>query len=1513
MNSAEQDEMACEVAIIGMAGRFPGARDMDAYRHSLREGIERISFFSDDELEVEMSAEDLSNPSFIKAGGILDDIDLFDASFFNISARTAEWMDPQQRLFLECAWAALEDAGYDVSACKGAIAVYAGTSLNTYILSRLPYLASMEDAMDAFQLSISNDKDHLATRVSYKLNLRGESLTVQTACSTSLVSVHLACQSLLSGQCDIALAGGVSIQVPQKTGYLYQDGMISSPDGHCRAFDDKARGTVKGSGLGIVVLKLLSEAIKDGDHIHAVIKGTAVNNDGNLKMGYTAPSIEGQSNVISKALAMAGVGADTISYIEAHGTGTPLGDPIEVEALTRAYRQHTDRKQFCAIGSVKTNIGHLDAAAGIAGLMKASLALKHKEIFPTLHFERGNGAIDFINSPFYVNNRLLEWKAGSGPRRAAVSSFGIGGTNAHAILEEAPARPPSGRSRPWQLLTISAKSAKALTGRAEELARYFENQPQANIADAIYTSNVGRQQFQYRQFIVARDRAETIEALNALAPSSRQPEPSLSGDSRLVFIFPGQGSQSVNMARSLYANEPEFRRRLDACASILKENAGLDLVGSIYPAVDAQQAASKLAQPEFTLPALFAIEYSLAQLWISWGVRPFAMIGHSYGEYVAACLAGVFSLEDGLKLAVGRGRLIQQLEAGAMTAVRLSQSELEEFLAGNLAIAAINSGRSSVVSGPLEEIERLEGRLAQRQLGFRRLGVPFAYHSAMMDPILDDFTSLVSKINLTAPTLPYISSMTGNWVQEGEATDPAYWARQMRHTVRFAAGIETLVSARCNVFLEVGPGQSLCTHLKQRAGRGKDLHIVASLDSASGASAEGAGALRALGQIWLAGVSVDWQGFYRDEKRQRLSLPTYPFDRQRYWVDTRGLKSNFSRAAKSEVQSIETRHDEDARVTIAHEVSGTRHDVERASLSQDFKGPRNDVEEDLVMIWGEVLGLKGIGIHDNFFDLGGDSLLATQVYARVKQSLYPAITLPQVLAHHTIAEFADVARQHTALEQPVKFEPSGIQPAPRDIELPMSFSQQRLWFVYQSAPDSPVHNLGNAIRMIGHLDVDALERSLAEIVRRHESLRTRFANIDGRLVQIVEPPLRLSLILEDLSRMPEGEHQQLVAKLATEEAQRPFILEVAPLFRARLIKLSDREYVALFCMHHIICDAWSFGVLVREIALLYEAYSNGRPSPLPELPIQYADYAFWQRQHLHGQAVEDQLAYWKRQLGGNLPVLKLPTDRPRPRAQTFRGANVPFVLNADLTEGLNALARHEGATLYTLLLAGFTLLLHRYTQQTDIIVGSPIAGRNTVETEGLIGLFLNTLALRSDCLGNPAFSRFLKGVQEVALNAFANQDLPFERIVEAVQPERSLGQNPIFQVFFNFQNTPMRPLEIEGLALSRLDFDNRAVGFDLIMNVVQDEDHLSGALQYSTDLFDSSTITRMIGHFERLLQSIVEQPGARLSVLEMLTDVEKQQRRMEDAEREKANRAGLKNARRRSIDISSEDNLALVN
>jgi len=875
-----------EVAVIGMACRFPGAENIDEFWINLQEGVESISFFHD--LELKSSGIDpalFNDPNYVRAGGILKDIEWFDASFFGYNPKEAELMDPQQRLFLECAWEALENAGYDSETYDGLIGVYAGSTLNNYLLN-LTGGRDVTGSITGFQVMMGNDKGHLCTRVSYKLNLQGPSVTVQTACSTSLVAVHLAFQGLLSGECDMTLAGGISINIPQKAGHLSQEGWIITLDGHCRAFDARAQGTVQGSGVGIVVLKRLTDAIADGDCIHAVIKGSAVNNDGSAKVGYTAPRIESQAKVIRAAQIMAEIEADTIGYLETHGTGTELGDPIEITALTQVFNANTGKRGFCALGSVKTNIGHLDACAGAAGLIKTILSLKHKTLPPSLHFETPNSRIDFRDSPFFVNNKLLKWKAGKTPRRAGVSSFGIGGTNAHVVLEEAPRVENSGRSRPWKLLTLSAKTSPALEIATDNLVKHLKQHPDINLADVAYTLHVGRRAFSHRRVLVCQDIDDTVSALE-----TRNPKRVLTGvqeynDRPVVFMFPGQGAQYVNMGLELYKVEPTFHEHVEQCAEILKSHLGIDLRDLMYPGKEqTKELSQQLDQTMNTQPSLFVMEYALARQLMSWGIQPQAMIGHSVGEYVAACLAGVFSLEDALVLVTIRGQLMQSQPGGAMFTVSLPEEEIQPKLGTELSLAAVNGTSLCVVSGPLDAVEVLQQQLTQQGLDCRRLHTSHAFHSVMMEPVMTSFIGHLKRVNLQAPRIPYLSNLTGTWITAAEATDANYWTKHLRQTVRFADGARKLLENPEWVLLEVGPGHTLSTLVRQHPQKKAAQVILSTVRHPKESQSDEEFLFNSLGRLWLAGVKVDWHGVYTRERRHRLPLPAYPFERQRYWVE----------------------------------------------------------------------------------------------------------------------------------------------------------------------------------------------------------------------------------------------------------------------------------------------------------------------------------------------------------------------------------------------------------------------------------------------------------------------------------------------------------------------------------------------------------------------------------------------------------------------------------------------------
>jgi acyl transferase domain-containing protein/acyl carrier protein len=875
-----------EIAIIGMACRFPGARTPEEFWRNLRDGVESIRPLSDAELDAAGVAPALrDDPNYVKAGATLEGIDLFDAAFFGFSPREAEVLDPQHRVFLECAWEAIEVAGYDPGRYPGAIGVYAGVGMNSYLLQNLAPNRRALAELGGFAVMLGNDKDFLPTLVSYKLDLRGPSLAVQTGCSTSLVAVHVAAQAVLNGECDIALAGGVSLDLPMGAGYLYQEGMIFSPDGHCRAFDAGARGTVVGSGVGVVVLKRLADAQADGDRIHAVIRGSAVNNDGAAKVGFTAPSVQGQAAVVAEAIDLAQVTVESISFIEAHGTGTPMGDPIEVAALHRVFRQRTAQRRFCALGSVKTNLGHLDTAAGVAGLIKVVLALQHGQIPANLHFSEPNPEIDLSDSPFYINNSLRGWPA-SGARRAGVSSFGIGGTNAHVVLEEAPEAAPSGPSRAWQVLPISARTEAAAEAAIDGLARHLEEVPGPDLADVAFSLAVGRKAFDCRRVIVARDRAEAADALRkrdgrllAHAGGGRAPS--------VTFLFSGQGSQYVGMGAGLYRDEPAFREQVDLCSEALEPLLGIRLSEVLYPSGrSGEEAGAALDETWLAQPALFVVEYALARVLSGWGIRPQAMLGHSLGEYVAACLAGVYSLEDALGLVAERGRLMQGMSPGGMLAVSLSEEWARDFADGRLSLAAVNAPAICVLSGELGPIENAGQQLQREGVACSRLRTSHAFHSWMVEPILDAFAARVARVHMAEPCIPFVSNVTGRWATAAEVTDPSYWAGHLRRTVRFADGLATVLAEPDQVLVEIGPGRVLAGLSKGHPAR-SDQPVLTTLPDSQESKPEVALLLETLGRLWLHGVGVEWGGVFAGQRRRRVPLPTYPFERRRHWIKAR--------------------------------------------------------------------------------------------------------------------------------------------------------------------------------------------------------------------------------------------------------------------------------------------------------------------------------------------------------------------------------------------------------------------------------------------------------------------------------------------------------------------------------------------------------------------------------------------------------------------------------------------------
>ncbi len=875
------------IAVVGLSVHVPGAQDLDTFWAHLRDGVESIGHLSPDEMrEAGVDPALLDHPRYVRAGGFLDRMEWFDAGFFGLSPRDAAVMDPQTRHFLECCWHALEHAGHVPERFEGAIGVFAGAGAGQYFWKNVVRDPELMESVGYFLLRhTGNDKDFLSTRASYEFDLTGPSVSIQTACSTSLVAIHYACQSLLSWECDMALAGGATIEQPHRHGYLYEEGEILSPDGHCRSYDHLSGGTVFGSGAGVVALRRLADAVEAGDTIHAVIRGSAVNNDGAGKVSYLAPSVDGQARAVAEALSLADVDPATIGLVEGHGTATPVGDPIEVAALTQAFRTGTDAVGYCALGSVKSNLGHLDTAAGVASFAKAVLALGHRTLPPTVHFEAPNPLLQMESSPFYVNGEARDWPRGPEPRRAGVNSLGVGGTNAHVILEEAPELEGGDRGRPVHLLTLATRSAPSLEDASRELLEHLETHPDAPLADLSYTLRTGRRAFAHRRALVCRTADDAVEALATGTGASLVSAQAPSEARDVAFLFAGGGAQYPGMGRSLYDHEPVFRREADRCLAILDGILDFDLRALLSPGpeADLDAAAQELQRPSRALPALFTVQYAQARTWMAWGVDPASMVGHSMGEYTAACLAEVFSLDDVLSVVALRGRLFETVERGAMLSVGLDEDALRRRLPQGVSIAAVNAPEVTVAAGPEHDIDALAAALAADEVETRRIRIDVAAHSAMLEPILAPFRAHLETLSLAPPTRAFVSNLSGE-VAGAEVATADYWVRHLRHTVRFGDGIGRLLNPDGPLLLEVGPGRTLATLARLHPSWTPDQPAIPSLPGPRDDDDAQAFMLGSLGEVWARGVSLDWAGYDEGQDRRRVPAPLYPFERKPHFV-----------------------------------------------------------------------------------------------------------------------------------------------------------------------------------------------------------------------------------------------------------------------------------------------------------------------------------------------------------------------------------------------------------------------------------------------------------------------------------------------------------------------------------------------------------------------------------------------------------------------------------------------------
>lgn len=1413
----ESDFTGLEVAVIGMAGKFPGANSIDELWANICQSKESIARFSREELQESGVAENLlDDPNYIPAKGVIANPEYFDDAFFNYTKREASLMDPQIRLLHEAAWHTLENAGYDPLVYEKRIGIFAGATANP-----IWHAAALSTDFGGLAHIVS-DKDYICSRIANSLNLRGPAIFVQTACSTSLVAVHVACRSVLTGDCEMALAGGIGLTMPNKVGYLYQEGMINSSDGHCRAFDEKANGIVGGEGYGLVLLKPLKKALTDRDYIHAIIRGSAINNDGANKVSFAAPSLEGQALAIVNAHKVSKVKPETIGYVEAHGTGTYIGDPVEVKALTKAFGEQPT-KQFCRIGSLKTNIGHLDHAAGVAGLIKAVMCLRQKKIPPTLHYNNPNPELELASSPFEVNRQLVDWVVPSNnPRRAAVNSLGIGGTNAYVILQEASLPVRAASKQKWNILLTSARNETSLVGNQRALLTFLDaNQFATRADDLTYTLATGRRHFPLRQAYLFQ---ETGDLANVLGESKSNPRFDLGRHEvagtpeNIVFMFPGQGTQFRAMFEHLYQHNEQYHSILEQCFDLLETHTGTDFRPYLYDRDGEDLVASRT---DIAQPLLFSVEYALAQLLIGYGIAPTACVGHSLGEYVAACIAGVMTLSDALYVVSERGRLMQRMEPGEMISVSIEPDAIEQYVNNDIAVAAINGRKSVVLSGTRPAIASVKAALSNQNIRFAIVNADHGFHSQMVDTLLDQYADVLCRVTLAEPTIRLASNLTGNWITAEECVSIDYWLQHMRRAVLFSDNIETIVSLPGALCVEVGPGSVLTRLVKQQTNQ---TQTAVSMGKNKSDPFDDTYYLRkGIAHLWLAGLSIDWTALFEGDAR-RIPLPGYAFDGKRFDF---GLLKSTKVVRMTQTEDVST--------------AGERPSPPATTTVENKDRSETELENVVIGVYKDTLGMDELAADGDFFLNGGDSYTAMIAIAKLHKLLNVAIPLStffEASRIDAIVYFLRSAEKSDYLE---------IIPTQIADSYPLSPAQLRLYIVQQTEIDNVGYNESLESLIIGKLDVDRLTRAFTKLVERHEALRTSFHVVNDEIVQVVHDSVSLEV---SVTRA-----EETAVDNALDAFIKPFDLAQAPLFRAGVISVNEQRNILVVDFHHIIIDGVAMGVLFEELLGLYEGQA------LETLPIHYKDFAVWQNSNAYRQNVQRQRDYWLEKYSGK-PVapLRLPTDYDRPYLRTFDGASVFSNIDGITSAKIRRLMETSGTSLFMVLFAALNVLLARISSQDDITIGTVVAGRRHAALERVVGVFVNMLVIRSYPNEDLSFRAFLDDIKRNSLEAFENQEYQYEELIQELNLKRDPSRNSLFDVAFVLQNTADAKDEID---LGNVSFypyirDKGVAKFDLTLTVVETEfQGLHLKWDYSARLFKRNTIDDFAKAYLRVVAEVV--------------------------------------------------------
>jgi amino acid adenylation domain-containing protein len=1444
-----------KIAVIGMACRFPGANNVDEFWKNLLEGKETIRRFTDGELsKTEFRFEEnRNNPNFVKARGILDNADKFDAEFFGMTPREAAMTDPQHRLWFETAWEAFENAGCDPTNYQGSIGVFTGTCLNTYLLNNvLRDPLQLENYIrmrltDSLQIMTANDPSYISTKTAFKFNLKGPAINIQTACSTSLVAISEACQSLVDFKSDLGLAGAACVLVPQETGYIYEEGAIISPDGICRPFDVDGRGTVFSNGVGAVVLKRYEDAIRDHDRIYALVSGWAVNNDGSEKLSYTAPSIEGQAEVIKMAHASANILPEEICYVETHGTGTQLGDPIEIAGLKKAFGDSSDKKYYCGLGSVKSNIGHTDVASGVASFIKTCLAAYYKKIPPTINFASLNPHIEIENSPFYIQSETKEWDE-QRPLKMGVSSFGVGGTNAHVIVERletkdkkviTPSEWPS-------LILLSAKSENSLNRRREDLLGFLKVNHGVNIQDVVFTLGTGRNHMFHRSFTIADNINEIISGEKQFISGKKD-----NLITNVAFMFPGQGAQYVSMGKDLYNSNQLFKQILDDCFDVVKSECGEDLKSILFESKNAEEADKRLAETAITQPALFIIEYALAKIFEQFDIKPTYLIGHSIGEYTAACIAGVFDVNTALKIVIKRGRLMQKMKSGKMLAVRTGLDQLRNLNNQLFEIAADNAPELCTISFKTENSEKVISLLDSNNIQYVPLNTSHAFHSEAFNPILAEFAGFVSQFSLKEPVLPFISCLTGEFITNEQAVSGKYWAQQLRNTVLFRRGISTICRYEDVVFLEIGPSTHLSSLVRQNNDVENKKAIIATLGKQDSKS-EPKKVVSALGNMFVIGINLNTNILQKDLTLNKISLPGYPFEKKRHWIDYEPLALIDTQLAKTKgVASIDV-----------DEVENTSSFSEKSTEKPEEKSVTT-----VLNIWKSLTGIEEISPDQDFFEMGGHSLLALQIMTRIKEELNFNISLKTFYENPTINKLNSIITQSNQVLTRVTENIPEISLT----NLPLSSNQKRLWIVSQLDGLNPAYNIPFTYHFKGDLNIKIFRESIDVLFQRHFIMFSVFKiKNDQPYCEIVPKPVTVEFI--DFSDDLPANSKNNIYSFAGEDSRKLFNIESGPLFRLYLLKQDSSNFFFHATINHLIFDGWSWSVFIQDFKKIYEGLLLNKAIDLDEIKTNYLDYLGGLSSSGDKINEEELTKFWIKNLRGATPKLNFPYDYPRKEVPTGFGEKETIKILFESTARLREISRKEHSTLFATVLSALGVLFQRYSGENDICIGTHVANRSRSNLEKIFGMFVNTVPIRLRIDDKEKFGNYLNYVKNVLLEAIDHQDLPFEKIVEALNPERSSNINPFFQVSVVWQYNSTLPLELTNVTGEYINIKEGVSPFDITFYLWEKEDHIAGEIEYNTDLLSRKTIIRLRDNFVHLLETIGNNPDQNLAEFSIISE-----------------------------------------